>query len=322
MRWGTWSGSVTQQIDAKDFDVAFGGHGKHWDTTHTKETITVQGRVADINYSPFNPKPPESLTFAHSTGTDILEGTIDVRYVDGYLEHKDLSEHKDTHVRGSLDLSAGEYQFSTIGGPQGHACPGEPMNGNGQKEDGDPSSDFYTHRQWTWSFTFTPTGPPDHVRVMRNWANGEFPDIETPALDFAEKVRTAIEPAVTELNRERRYDEARRLQTSLDQTNDYLYNEASQEAGTHFQDASTAYNRADGDWMSDDPAESAQYTQKLQTLVTAINDWRGVKHEVELKYATAAERAATLAEPVRPDVAARLRQMATDLRDKGFEGVP
>jgi hypothetical protein len=333
MRWGTLRGTWTRTTQGKDFDVAFGGHGKFWTDYKYEEKLTVDFRAAEYSYDPYNPKPPETLEFGHGRGTYTNKGFTHIRYVDGFEETKPKDESAGAGVQGTWNLADREFSITLVSvsgddtgaldNLQGTACPGEGMQGGDSRENGDRSSEFWDLTNWSWSFTFTPTGPPEHVTLMKSLSiGGEYPDLTSRGSAYARSVDELIQPVVQDLSNRGRYNDANVLRQIMDEAQRYLYDEAGPEAETHHQEATSAYGATEGNWTSGEPDADAEYSRELGELRAAIDRWKATKRAVEQRLAADTERAATLAQPVKPEVAAQLRQLAADLRSKGLEGVP
>ena len=334
MRWGTWKGTFTRTYDGKSFDVAFGGHGKFWTTSHFDEQATGEFSSADTNYYPFNSEPPKYLEFGHGRGSYSINGQVDIRYVDGFTETKPTNRRSGLEIQGDLGLDNNEYSLTPIevktdgsGGAlinlDGTACPGEPLAGSDEAETGDRSTEFWSRTTWSWSFSFTPSAPPEHVTLLRSLSpSGEYPEVSTWANNYQQNVENMFQPAVMEYSRQQRFREAAELQDSFKDANDYLYGQGGEELELFFQEVSKAYGNLDGEWISNEPDADANYTRWLGTLRTEMDNWKAAKRALEEKYAAATDKAAELTQPLRTDIAARLRTLARDLRSEGFEGGP
>jgi hypothetical protein len=339
MRWGTWKGTWTRNTQGKEFDVAVGGHGKFWTTYSSEEKLSAEFRSSDKQYYPLNAEiePPSYLTFGHTNGTYSEKGVIDVEYVDGFREHKDIDRASDAGVQGGINLRSDggsdgpEYNLTPMEGDEndmdalvnldGPVCPGEPISGTQTRESGNSSEVFWHHVVETWSFTFTPSKPPEHVTLLRTSFTAGYPEVTFWASSYQRRVDDMLQAVITELTARQRFNEVIQLQQVMDPALQYAYDEAQPVLDEHWTAVSAAYGAMDELWVSDEPGADAEYDQELAKLRSAIDRWKEAKGAIEERLASATEQAASLAQPVKPDVAENLRKLAADLRAKGLETV-
>jgi hypothetical protein len=335
MRWGLWSGEVSEALEDKDFEVAFGGHGKSWSVSTVRTTTHLQFRsVADKDafLGSYEPDKIESFELGHGTGTASRQLSSETRFADGTKEHKESNDSLGAEVSGSLRLAGGEkgprYDLAIASKDSpgkehvgynfdGSACADGGMMGQREAEGGRKGTDIYWHRTTTWSFHLDGSEKPRHVGIAEKLPNGEA--VADGFRNYWRLAQQKLQPAVARLVADRKYEESVRLSGILETA----YKDYEDRERRVVQDAwkklSGLYVQLSGLWVSNAPEADAEYGQKLGELQGAIAEWQAAKASTEQSWEQATEQAAKAAQDLAPQAAQDLRELGQKLKAGGTE---
>ena len=337
MRWGMWKGKLTQEIEGKDFDVAFGGHGKFWSTSRGERTVELEFRsMADQDVS-FASAPPGSLTFqfGHGVGVYKSESTTDYRYVDGFREQKPskLDEYAQAEGRGvfgpsprwSLNIAsvpkAGSnanltprYNLSKT------ACPDGVIEDATIAMKGNPATYFFSRSVTTWRFELQGQQKPAHVTMAERLPRDGDVGLEQGIRNFLSRLDRLLRGEAARLIQQRQHARAIAVQQLAADAQRSFTSQDRQAISDSWNGIRSTYAQLSSLWISNQADADARYQERLKDLEAAMRRWDAAKATTERNCQAEAERSAAAIEADDAIAAAELRAMADTMRTAGAVG--
>lgn len=330
-RFGTWTGTYELNSAGKGFDLRIGG--KIWYEDVVSETAAVRfrsrlfpaGECHELTRMEFGPgsgsytRTKTSKTLVRSV--DIQPGTSPrVTTSDTPDEETTVTSGAST-VDGRIDFQAGTYSASLSGeGSGGEHAPGfndsgrfegcaiPTLQGGESAESGSPDGEFWSKRDWTYSFSYAGPAQPEHAVMCP--ACFQFGTTQMAMQAYVQRASNLLQQASTSLFQSMRIDEGTSVANMISELEDLssLF-----DANLEIEVAS-ACDRASRAWVEEDPG----YGAAVQEVQTRSREAEAQERDFALRAMQWTQRAAASLERSLPQAAAALKTLAQILGNRGW----
>jgi hypothetical protein len=330
-RFGTWTG--TYQLDSfnKGFGLQIGG--KVWaENTLTEKAsvrfrsrITASGECHELTRMQFG---PGSGSYTRTATTKGKESTVNIRpgssdrvtTTETPIDKTKTTSGK-SFVQGNADLLTGTYSVTLAGeGADGAHAPGfndsgtitgcqiPTLSGGGSQQSGAPADEFYSRRQWSYSFRYEGPVTPPHAQLCPTCR--PFGQTYMAITTYANQAIHLLSEATTVLSQSMRFNEMTTVSNIMSDfgelTNEFDSQLESELAG--------ACERASILWVD----ESSEYGAAVAEVQAKTQQLDAQQREIATKALQLTQRAAAAVERSVPNAAVSLRKLGQILGTRGW----
>ncbi len=333
MRWSEWSGTIAISIESKNVVVSLAGNWDEWEKTEVQISAAFRGMSWDEL-----DKDGDQVQFGRGAGSASARGDTGFVFFDGTKEVKHHEEAWQVQGYGGLSLEPDEdgkhgYEIQ-VNEPEGqespfyvgavckgNACSDGRLMGSHKFQSGDPDGRIFMRRVTNWSFTSSPAAVPSFVAILRA---APYRHIDHKSVSsYLGRIADVLRPAIDALEAAEGYEEARKLQSSEDESDREVWAYWKDKVFPSLEklgpDIDYGGHLAAEAWLHATAETESEYEAKVTALQESVRALNSLKRSAEEYCAAATNRHAARVEPLDPAAAERIRSVAKRLKDKGLE---